>query len=226
MAPRNCRFLSLVVVERVLKLQLTLTRNHHITWCQECLLQGFQAPCDAILSRFFFSAFFVSVATPAEPRAEEKLYLCKFWGGEKLFEKCGWNIFKRPERGLNIFKHVSGRFSDLFSRFSIPFSYQFKLFSGAVSFCRRATLVLWAEEDRIAWWSNPCNTAILLSRPSWRASLFHAELGSWLGKPRTWDTAREGKIPRSGYPKDPAVLKLLGTHANGVILSKRRTSAF
>ena len=44
----------------------------------------------------------VSVATPAEPRGEKKLFFVQILGGEKLLnlvEKCRWNIFKRPERG-------------------------------------------------------------------------------------------------------------------------------
>ena len=43
-------------------------------------------------------------------------------------------------RGLNIFQSRFGSFSDPFSRFSNRFSYRFKLFSGAVSFCTRAAL--------------------------------------------------------------------------------------
>ena len=44
----------------------------------------------------------LSVATPAEPRGEKKLFFVQILGGEKLskfVEKCQWNIFKRPERG-------------------------------------------------------------------------------------------------------------------------------
>ena len=53
---------------------------------------------------------------------------------------CRWHILKRPERGFQIFGHVSDRSSDLFSHFSICFSCQIKHFSGAASFCRRAAL--------------------------------------------------------------------------------------
>ena len=47
-----------------------------------------------------------------------------------------WLIFKRPKRGLKHFGHVSDRFSDLFSRFSHPFSYRSKNVS---------TLRLWVQ---------------------------------------------------------------------------------
>ena len=39
-----------------------------------------------------------------------------------------------------LFNRVSDRFSDPFSRFSNCFSYRFKMFSGANSFCTRAAL--------------------------------------------------------------------------------------
>ena len=48
--------------------------------------------------------------------------------------------FKRSERGLKYFGHLSDRFSGLFSRFSNRFSCQIKIFSGAISFCRHAAL--------------------------------------------------------------------------------------
>ena len=44
----------------------------------------------------------ISVATPAEPRGEKKLFFVQILGGEKLLkivEKCQWKTFKRPERG-------------------------------------------------------------------------------------------------------------------------------
>ena len=50
-------------------------------------------------------------------------------------------IFLSGLRGAKFFfGRVSDRFLDLFSRFSNRFSYRFKSFSGAVSFCRHATL--------------------------------------------------------------------------------------
>ena len=52
------------------------------------------------------------------------------------------NIFKRPERGYKLFGRVSDPFPDSFLRFSNRSSYQFKSFSGAVSFCRHAALSL------------------------------------------------------------------------------------
>ena len=50
----------------------------------------------------YLGPFPFSVATPAEPRGEKKLFFVQILGGEKLLkfvEKCRWNIFKRPERG-------------------------------------------------------------------------------------------------------------------------------
>ena len=44
----------------------------------------------------------VSVAPPAEPRGEKKLFLVQILGGEKLLkfgEKWAVKIFSRPERG-------------------------------------------------------------------------------------------------------------------------------
>ena len=53
------------------------------------------------------------------------------------------------------FKHVSDRFSDLFSRFSNRSSYRFKSFSGADSFCRHAALSLSAGFDLFAFFDAP-----------------------------------------------------------------------
>ena len=47
--------------------------------------------------------------------------------------------------GLKIFGNVSDRFSDPLSRFSNRFSYRFKRFLGAVSFCRCAALAAQCE---------------------------------------------------------------------------------
>ena len=52
-------------------------------------------------------------------------------------------MFTRQERGLNIFGHVSDRFSDSLSRFANHLSYQIEHFSGEVLFCRRAALMFW-----------------------------------------------------------------------------------
>ena len=87
----------------------------------------------------------VSVATPAEPRGENKhFFFVQILGGEKLLkfvEKCRWNISKRPERGYIFFSNAFWiLFRIFFLRFSNSFSYQFKSFSGAVSFCRHAAL--------------------------------------------------------------------------------------
>ena len=52
--------------------------------------------------RLFIYAYYLSVATPAEPRGEKNFFVVQILGGEKLLklvEKCRWNIFKRPERG-------------------------------------------------------------------------------------------------------------------------------
>ena len=108
------------------------------------------------------------MASSAEPRGEKNIF-CANLGGEKLLkfvEKCRRNIFK-----LTFFKHVSDRFSDLFSRFSNRFSCRFKSFSGAVSFCRRAALillgngrntvsrVLFREENSLSFTTNSVSSA-------------------------------------------------------------------
>ena len=51
---------------------------------------------------------------PLQSLVVRKKQRCKLWAVKRL-EKCRWEIFKRRERGLNIFGHVSVRFSDLFS---------------------------------------------------------------------------------------------------------------
>ena len=55
----------------------------------------------------------------------------------------------RRERGLQIFGHVSDRFSDPFSRFSNHFSDRSKTFSGAISFCRHADVIKFAAAAEI-----------------------------------------------------------------------------
>ena len=55
-----------------------------------------------MFSGFSVQGMVLSVATPAKPRGEKKLFFVQILGGEKLLkfvEKCRWNIFKRPERG-------------------------------------------------------------------------------------------------------------------------------
>ena len=85
----------------------------------------------------------VGVATTAEPRGEKKLFFVQILGGEKLLEfveKSG-EIFLSGLRGAKTFSNAFRIiFSDPFSRFSNRFSYRFKSFSGAVSFCRHAAL--------------------------------------------------------------------------------------
>ena len=83
--------------------------------------------------------FWVLTQTCPPTEVTAIFYLRKFLGGEKLLDKCQWNNFKRPERGLKLFSHVSDRFSDLFSRCSNHFRVSF-LFFGAISVCRRAAL--------------------------------------------------------------------------------------
>ena len=78
-----------------------------------------------------------SVTTPADPRGEQKEQI---FGSENLLEKCRCDFFRWPERGLKLFGHVSDRFSDLSSRFSKRFSCQATNVSGAILFCKRATL--------------------------------------------------------------------------------------
>ena len=51
-------------------------------------------------------------------------------------------------RGLKFFGRVSDRFSGPFSRVSNRFSCQIKNFSGAVSFCRRAALMLLSGQEK------------------------------------------------------------------------------
>ena len=64
---------------------------------------------------------FVSVATPAEPRGAKKLIFVQILGGEKLLKSAG-EIFLSGLRGAKqFFKHVSDRFSDLFSLFQTFF---------------------------------------------------------------------------------------------------------
>ena len=58
---------------------------------------------------------------PPQSLAVEKKHFVQILGSENLVEKCRWELFKRRERGLNFFGHVSDRFSDPFSRVSNHF---------------------------------------------------------------------------------------------------------
>ena len=49
---------------------------------------------------FTFSRPILNVATPAEPRGEEKHVSSANLGGEKLLETCQWEMFKRRQRGF------------------------------------------------------------------------------------------------------------------------------
>ena len=60
-------------------------------------------------------------------------------GGEKLLEKCRWNIFKRPDGGLIFSVTFRIVFRISFSRFSNRFRVKLFLFRGN-SFCRLAAL--------------------------------------------------------------------------------------
>ena len=68
------------------------------------------------------------------PRWKKKLFFVQILGGEKLSkfgEKCRWNIFKRPERGLNIFQTRFGSFFGSFFRvFQTVFRIDLKVFRG------------------------------------------------------------------------------------------------
>ena len=61
---------------------------------------------------------FFSMVTPGEPRREKSIV--HLLGGEPLLEKCRREIFKRRERGLTFFGHVSDRFWSFCSRLSFP----------------------------------------------------------------------------------------------------------
>ena len=87
---------------------------------------------------------FLSVAT-LQILAVKNVFWVQILGGEKLLEKCRWEIFKRQERGLDLFGRVSDRFPDPFSRFWKHFSYWFENYWEAISFCRRAALTLSAH---------------------------------------------------------------------------------
>ena len=98
---------------------------------------------------------FYWLATAARPRDDTYFNCFAYFGRWKTFRKVPVKCFKRPERGLTFFGHVSDRFSNLFSRFSNCFFLrQSKNCLGAMSFCRRAGLI-----DSIDWFSRSevCN---------------------------------------------------------------------
>ena len=82
----------------------------------------------------------ISMATPADPRCEKLLNFFQFLGGEKLFEKCRWNIFSGL-RGAWTFSGTLRVVFQIFFAFFKHFSYRFRNVSGAISFCRRAVLI-------------------------------------------------------------------------------------
>ena len=91
-------------------------------------------------SRFFFqkSPRLFFVWPPLQSLAVKKTFLCKFWAVQN-FQKSASEKFSSGLRGaLNCSVTFWIVFRIFFSRFSNHFSCQ--LFSGAVSFCRRAAL--------------------------------------------------------------------------------------
>ena len=95
-------------------------------------------PAKLLWKEFAQNILDANVATPADPRGGKEMNI---WGGEKLLEKCRWSMFKRPERGLTFFGHVSDPLSDIFFlRFFKPLFVSIKTFSRAISFCKRAAL--------------------------------------------------------------------------------------
>ena len=61
-------------------------------------------------------------------------------GGEHFLEKCRRDILSNKRGGLNMFGDDSGLFADPFRIFHTIFRVGLKIFSGAISFCRCATL--------------------------------------------------------------------------------------
>ena len=95
----------------------------HCSWAVVCnppRQLGRKSRNDAILAQI------LSMATPAEPRAEFFFFFLQILGGVRYLEKCQWEMFKRQKRGLKFFGHVSDLFSDSFIRSSSHFSYRFK----------------------------------------------------------------------------------------------------
>ena len=79
------------------------------------------------------------MATSAERRGEIIFFVCKY--RQKSLRKMPVRDFKRHERGLKLIGHVSDRFSDLVRVFQTLLRMKLNIFSGAVSFCRRAALM-------------------------------------------------------------------------------------
>ena len=141
---------------------------HRVAAVNVCLLSARnkkRQSCGA-LSRWLWFHYHLAWLPLQSLAVKKRLFFVQILGSEKLLkfvEKCRWKTFKRPERGLTFFKHVSDRFSDLFSRFSNRFSCQIKNFSGAVSFCRHAALTIIVEKNS-AWiclWSYLVNVHLL-----------------------------------------------------------------
>ena len=72
----------------------------------------------------------VSVASPAEPRGEESLFIVQIVGGEKLLEKCRRENFKRRERGKQFYRTRSGSFFGSFFAFFKPSFVSMQTFFG------------------------------------------------------------------------------------------------
>ena len=109
-----------------------------VTWVP-AQMQLKQITMSYFMSQASFLSQYFSVATPAGCCGEQILLFANF--GRWFIEKCQWTIFKQQERGLKTFGHVSDRFfGSFFLRFSKPFLYRLRIVSGAISFCRHATL--------------------------------------------------------------------------------------
>ena len=59
--------------------------------------------------------------------ASEKIIFVQIWGGEKLLEKCRWEILKQRERGLTIFRTCFEWFFGSFLQFSDMFRMVFRI---------------------------------------------------------------------------------------------------
>ena len=114
---RNCRFLSLIVVEHVLKFAHTICSNSY------CLFSATFKAKRRVRRRLLEVVETVSVAPPAEPRGEKKLFFVQILGGEKLL-KFGetWAVKNVLVglRGLNIFQSRFGSFFGSFFAFFKP----------------------------------------------------------------------------------------------------------
>ena len=68
------------------------------------------------------------MATPAEPRGEKKLFLCKFWAVENFKKIAGKNLFAQRERGLKILDTFRIVFQILSCVFQTIFRIDLKIF--------------------------------------------------------------------------------------------------